>query len=155
MCLVYSYYMGAHPWWWMSFRQPFSTASELFVENTSSCRIKLIMLLIYQIRLNPTTAPSTNPFGWPPTCWIGVIYWINAIGGVNGTPWWCLWGELCRRLTEWEFFIPAQTKIVVKLLISIVTFLCCVFGICNNLLVTCKLELLINRMVNLHIINLS
>ena len=91
--------------------------------------LKLITLLMYQIRLNPTLAPSTNPFGWLPTCRIGVIHWINAVGGVNSTPWWwCLWGVLCRCLTEFlyysycrkptgqEFFVPAQTKIVVKLL---------------------------------------
>ncbi len=53
------------------------------------------------------------------------------MGGENGTPWWwCLWGKLCRssmefcyyshcrKATEWKFFVPAQTLIGVKLLMS-------------------------------------
>ena len=47
---------------------------QAIVNNTTSCRIKLITLLIYQIKLNSVTAPSTNPFGWPPTRWIGAIH---------------------------------------------------------------------------------
>ena len=41
----------------MPFWPQFVTVGERFVENTSSCRIKLIMLLFYQNILNPEQAP--------------------------------------------------------------------------------------------------
>ena len=65
----------------MLFGQPFLTAGERFFENTSSCIITLITMLIYGIILNPVTAPLTNPCGWPPTCRIGAIHLINVVGG--------------------------------------------------------------------------
>ncbi len=79
--------MDARRQWWMPFRPPFSTAGEQFVENTSSCRNQFITLLFYRIKQNPMIAPLANPCGWPPTRRIGVIHWINALGGANGTPW--------------------------------------------------------------------
>ena len=56
-----------------------------FVEIMSSHRIILITWLFYWIRLNPATAPSTNPFGWPPMRLSGEIHQIYAIGGANST----------------------------------------------------------------------
>ncbi len=78
---------------------------------------------------NPATAPSVNLFGLPPNHQIGGIHQIYTLGGANGTPWWwCLWGKLCRWLTEYPYYsyhreptglellVPTQTLIVVKLL---------------------------------------
>ncbi len=58
-----------------------------------------------------------------------VIQWTHAARGANGSPWWWyLWFVLCwvttpilyysyrTKPTEQEFFVSAQTKIVVKLL---------------------------------------
>ncbi len=62
---------------------------------------------------------------------IGEICWTHATGGANSSPWWrYLWVVLCwvttpipilyysycTKPTEQEFFVSAQTKIVVKLL---------------------------------------
>ena len=67
---------------------------EQFFNNTSSCIIKLITLLIYQIILNPAQAPLANPCRWPPRRQIGAIHLINAVG--VGSKWltlvMCLWG---------------------------------------------------------------
>ncbi len=90
----------------------------------SSCRIKLISLLYYRIIYNPATAPSANPFGWPPMRRIGEI--VCAIGGANETPWgelcWCstdFWYySYCRKSTGREFFVPARTLIGVNSLTS-------------------------------------
>ncbi len=73
--------MGARRWQWMPLWSPFATAGEQFIKNTSSCRFKLITRLIYRFVYIPTTAPSTNPCGWPPTRQIGVICLINTVGG--------------------------------------------------------------------------
>jgi len=61
--------------------------------HSERCGIKLITCLIYQFVWNPPTMSLANPCRWPPAGWIGVIRWINAVRGANGSPWWCcLWG---------------------------------------------------------------
>ncbi len=105
--------MGARRWcwWWMPFQPPFSTAGEQFVKNTSSCRNRNKLMLFYQIKQNPATAPSANPFGWPPTHWIWMIHWINPVGGANGSPWWwCLLGGVVLVLDGIPvLFLPQKT----------------------------------------------
>jgi hypothetical protein len=49
MLLTYSYCLGARRRRWMPFRHPFSTAGERIMENTSSCRIKLISLFLIDL----------------------------------------------------------------------------------------------------------
>jgi hypothetical protein len=150
MLWTYSYYMGARrrrlilfrrpfltagEWFW----QPFLTVGEQFFNNTSSCIIKLITLLIYQIILNPAQAPLANPCRWPPRRQIGAIHLINAVG--VGSKWLtlvmclCLWGGgVCWCLTEfpyysyrtikpmvWECFVPFRTQIGVILFNSILS----------------------------------
>ena len=68
---------------------------------------------------------------------IGVIHWIGAVGGANGTPWWwCVWGELCCCLTDYsyysysrkstgrEFFVPARTLIMLLIKRVVVIWWC-------------------------------
>jgi len=43
----------------MPLRRPFLTAGQQIVKNMSSCRIKLFLLLFYQIKQNPEP-PSAN-----------------------------------------------------------------------------------------------
>ena len=114
---------------------PFSAAGERFVENMSSSRNKLITLLLYWIKQNPTTAPSANPCRWPPMRRIGAIHWINALGGGGGkrlttVMMFVVYGEVvsvldgipsysCRTSTKptvQEIFVPARTQIGVFLL---------------------------------------
>ena len=73
--------MGARRQQWMPFWPPFLMAGEQFVENTSSCGIKLIAMLFYQIKQKRAQAPLANPFWWPPTCQIGAIRWTHSAGG--------------------------------------------------------------------------
>jgi hypothetical protein len=113
----------------MPFWPPFLTACEQFIKNMSSPRIKLIIRLFYQIRLNPAKGPSANPFGRGYLHLIRRIYRSHAVAGANNLPWWlCLWVALCwvttpilyysyhKKPMEQEFFASARTKIVVKLL---------------------------------------
>ncbi len=134
MLVDYSYCLGACNWLWMPFWPPLLTVGERFVENMSShIRIKLIMWLLYWFKLNPATEPSVNPFGWQilasnqgdpliPFC-------TGGSEGLTMVWWWCLWDILfvlvddpdivlysyCTNPTERELFVPACTKIVVKL----------------------------------------
>ena len=54
--------MGVHRRQWMPFRQPFSTASERYVKNTSSCRIKLFTLFFLFNYTTPSITALSQPF---------------------------------------------------------------------------------------------
>jgi len=47
--------------------------------STSSHIILLITRLFYWFKLNPATAPSADPFWWPPMHPIGVKHWTHAV----------------------------------------------------------------------------
>ena len=85
------------------------------MENTSTCRIKLIYLLFHWL------------IGYP--CPIGSIHRYHTVGGANGTTmvvivvgllWWGWrafpYYSYCRKATGREFSVPARTLIAVKLL---------------------------------------
>jgi hypothetical protein len=58
--LTNSYYMGTRRRQWMPIWQPFLTAGERFVKNRSTCRIKLMTHLIYQI-IKPSLCALSQP----------------------------------------------------------------------------------------------
>ena len=129
----YSYCLGACHWLWMPFWPPLLTVGEQFVENMSShIRIKLIMWLLYWFKLNPATEHSANPFGWQTLAPnqgdpfdpmpYRELRRAHHGGNVCGTFWFVLVDDpdivlysYCMNPTERELFVPAWTKIVVKL----------------------------------------
>jgi hypothetical protein len=61
-------------------------ASEQFIKNTSSHRIKLIRQLFYQFVQTQAQVLLPSPFGRGSLRWIGQIYTSHAVGVPNGSP---------------------------------------------------------------------